>query len=390
MHRVVIVAANRTPIGKVPGRYSEISDLDLMAKVFEGFLKKTEIEKKIIDGVYVGCCFPAERYNLARKALLRAGLPYDIPGVTINRTCCSSIEALVQGARQIATGDADAVLVGGVESMSSSKDSLKNLFKMVKASMKGTLPVLDDIKGDLTDEMGLATEKLALKFDITRREQDQYALESHKLAETAHKKGLFLKELLSIEENKGCENDIELKDDCIMEGLSYDMLAAEKPLFVKDGTITRFNSSPISDGAAAILLMSLEKCLSEGFSPLVELRCSDVLGVMPEDMGIGPVYVIKRLLKKQSLTLSDIDTIECNEAYAAQMLACGSLLNWNESRVNEWGGSIALGHPVGCTGLRICATLCNRMKQNNYQYGIAALCAGGGMGQGILFENMQS
>lgn len=386
LKEVVIVSACRTPIGKIPGSLSSIQDIDLMSMTLKEAVKRANISSESIDGVYVGCCFPHEDYNLARKALLKAGLPQSIPGATINRTCCSSMDALVQGARQIAMGDAEVILVGGVESMSNSPDTLKNIFKRLRASMKGKLPTYDSIQGDLIDEMGLATEKLARKYKISREEQDIYAVESHRKAVTSYDKDLFSDEIFSITIDEETESVCFDKDESIARDLELDFIGKEPSMYIKDGVLTRYNSSPVNDGAAAVLLMSKERAIATGLKPLAKYVTSEVCGVSPEDMGLGPVNVIQRILKKSELALEDIDAIECNEAYAAQILACQKAINWDMKKVNMQGGSIALGHPVGCSGLRICVTLVHILKRNEFEYGLATLCAGGGMGQGVLFQ----
>lgn len=388
LKKVVIVSACRTPIGKIPGSMSNIKDTYLMQLAFREAINRIGLNKSNIDGVYTGCCFPQEKYNLARKALLQSGMPDIIPGVTINRTCCSSIEALVQGARQIMVGDAEIIMVGGVESMSNSPDTLKNIITRIRASIKGKLPTYDQIGENLIDEMGLTAEILARKYEIGQEDQDEYSYQSHQKATAAQKKGYFAEEIFTVMVDKGDEKISFNEDECINPGLTMEKMSMEPPIFIKDGTITRYNSSPVSDGAAAVILMSEERAKEEGLIPLAEFIASEVVGVSPNEMGIGSAVVIKKLLDKVGLSINDIDLFECNEAYAAQLLACQKLLRWDSQKVNIHGGSIALGHPVGCTGLRLCVTLVYAMNRTKSNLGLAALCAGGGMGEGVLFHKI--
>ncbi|MEF2965928.1 thiolase family protein [Paenibacillus sp. M1] len=381
---MLIITACRTPIGRTAGRLSKISDVRLLALAFSEAVRRIQKVDVAIDSVYAGCCFPQEDFNIARKAILRAGLPASIPAATINRTCCSSMEALVQGARQIMLGEAEVVLVGGVENMSNSPQVMKNAIRTARGLINGKLPTFEQISGDLIDEMGISTELLARRFGITRDEQDEYACLSHSRAADAQKKGYFKEEIFPVwdEETDGWFSE----DETIISNLSKDVASKEATIFLSDGTLTKLNSSSINDAAAAMVLMSEKAALTYGVEPMGEYKCSGVVGVAPAEMGLAPAEVIQAMLNKSGLRMEEIDGIECNEAFAAQQLICQKKLGWSWDRVNVNGGALALGHPLGCTGIRICTTLLYTMKRNKWNRGIAAMCAGGGMGQGILFE----
>lgn len=382
-----MVSACRTPIGKTAGSLSKVRDTQLMALTLAETVRRTNIAGIMIDSVYVGSCFPQESYNLARKSTLYAGIADTVPGATINRTCCSSMEAIVQGARQIMVGDANVVLVGGVENMSSSPHVMRNAIKNARSMVNGELPLLDSLKVDTTDDIGLTIECLAIKYNITRKEQDDYAILSHRRAAKAMRSGCFNNEIFPISITEEDQN-IELSyDENVNQNIDEGLFYNDKPIFVRDGTVTKSNASSINDGASAMLLMSENAVNKYDIKPLAEYITSDVIGVSPKNMGITPALVVENILRKQKLSLKNIDLIECNEAYAAQILACQRILDWDIEKVNMSGGSIALGHPLGCSGIRICVTLIYTMQREKYELGLASMCAGGGMGQGVLFRN---
>lgn len=385
MNRVFVVAACRAPIGKTVGSLSGFSDVELMSLAFQEVTRRLGNIDVNIDGVYVGCCFPQESYNLARKALLAAGILDSVPGATVNRTCCSSMEALIQGARQIMVGEADVIAVGGVENMSRSPHVMKNAIKSARARAGGGLPAMKDARISTIDDVGLAVELLAHKLGIGREEQDAMACMSHRKAALAAKNGVFEREKFPVTVCNNGNNTLFFEDENVMPEITLSAMAGEEPVFLSDGTVTRLNSSSVNDGVAAAVLMSEKAAGEYGLEPLAEYLYSETVGVSPQDMALAPVNAISGLLQHKNLKLDDIDLIECNEAYAVQFLACQKLLDWDAEKVNVNGGSIALGHPLGCTGLRICITLIYAMLQRQVPVGLAAMCAGGGMGQSVLF-----
>jgi len=386
LNRVFIVSACRTPIGKTAGSLSNLNDVTLMALTLREAMKRLKVEDCCYDGVYIGCCFPQENYNLARKSLLEAGIPALVPGATLNRTCCSSMEALIQGARQIMIGDGDVVIVGGVENMSKSPHVMKNAIRNLRTRTSVGLPSLKEIGDNLMDEVGLCAEVSAQENNISRERQDEAAFLSYQKAMQAKERGNFNAEIFPV---KLASSKILLDhDENIPESITMDMLQKEEPILIRDGTITKLNATSINDGAAAMILMSERMVNKLGIKPLAEYLDSETVGVHYKDFSIAPVHAINRLLKKNDISIDDIDLIECNEAYAAQFLLCKEIMGWNENKVNVNGGSIALGHPLGCTGLRICTTLIYSMLRLKAKTGMAAMCAGGGMGQSLLFRKV--
>ncbi|WP_432409061.1 thiolase family protein [Wukongibacter sp. M2B1] len=388
LNRVFIVSACRTPIGKTAGSLSNISDVKLMALTLSEAIKRLDGKNHRYDGVYIGSCFPHENYNLARKSLLEAGMPVLVPGATLNRTCCSSMEALIQGARQIMTGDGEVVIVGGVENMSRSPHVMKNAIRNLRTRTSVGLPAFNEIGDNLMDEVGLCAEISARENNISRKSQDEAAFQSYQNAMRAKRKGYFDNEIFPVKLDSTSPNILLDHDENIPDDITMDMLSNEEPIFIRDGTITKLNATSINDGASAMILMS-EKMVDElGLNPLVEYLDSETVGVHYKDFSKAPAYAIDRLLSKNNLSIDDIDLFECNEAYAAQFLLCREMIGWNENKVNVNGGSIALGHPLGCTGLRICTTLIYSMLRLNANLGLASMCAGGGMGQSLLFRNI--
>lgn len=387
-NRVLVVSACRTPIGKTAGSLSDINDVKLMALTLNEAIKRVNVENLSCDGVYVGCCFPQENYNLARKALLEAGMSDQVPGVTLNRTCCSSLEALIQGARQIMTGDADILLVGGVENMSRSPHVMKNAIRQLRARTSGGLPSFDEIGENLLDDVGLCAELSALKNSISRESQDEAALASYRKAINAKNKGYFSDEIFAVRKELNSSEIILDKDENIPENITIERLREEKPIFLRDGTITKLNATSINDGAAAMILMSERMVEKLGVKVLAEYVDSETVAVPYQDFSIAPVNAVNCILNKNDIAIDDIDLIEINEAYASQFLLCKDAMGCKDDKVNINGGSIALGHPLGCTGLRICITLLYSMQRLGRELGLASMCAGGGMGQSILFRKL--
>lgn len=384
MQNVYVSSACRTPIGRTAGSLSGINDVTLMSLAMRELMNRSNIDENDIAEVYVGCCFPEEKYNLGRKALIQAGLPYCIPASTINKTCCSSLEALVQGMRQIQAGDADYVLVGGVENMSRSPHVMKNAIKKARMLAKGGLVNFEDIHGNLMDDIGVAVELSARKYGYLKEQQDRVAYESHRKARKAQESGKFIAEIFGVDIPDS--NEKFVADETINYDINLEEMARESPLFIKDGTITASNASSINDGAAALLLVSERAVKEKGLPVMAKITANACVGVSPDEMAFAPAYAIQKLLSAMKMELQDIDLIECSEAYAAQVIGSKSILKWEEQRVNVNGGSIALGHPLGCSGLRMCTTLVYTMLRESSSNGIVSMCAGGGIGQAVMFE----
>jgi acetyl-CoA C-acetyltransferase len=390
MQDVVIVAGVRTPIGDFGGALKGLMANQLASLVIDEVIKRAGVSKVDIDEVLLGNCLQrSDEPNIARCAALRAGLPITTTGVTIQRQCSSGMEAIVSGYRQIAMGDADIIIAGGTESMSNAVYALKNARwgqRITHSQMTDTLwELLTDPDQNIL--MGETAERLVDKYDISREEQDEIALRSHRLAINAIDEGRFAQEIVSvpIPSRKG-EKLVVLQDEHPRRELTMNDLAKLKPAFRDKGTVTAGNASGLNDGASALVLMSESKANSLGIKPLARIVGSAKAGVEPDLMGYGPVPAVKKLLKKTGLNLGDIGLIELNEAFAAQYLACEKLLELNRNIVNVNGSGVGLGHPVGSTGARLVVTLLHEMIRRDVKKGLATLCVGGGMGKAIIIE----
>jgi len=389
----VIVSAVRTPIGKAKrGGLATVRPDELGAAVLRELLKRTpKLDPKDIDDVVLGCAFPeAEQgLNMARMVALRAGLPDSVPGETINRYCSSGVQSIAHVAYAILSGQIDAAIAGGVESMSmvpmmGNKFAVNPYFAM-------ELP-------HYYTNMGLTAENVSVKYNISRADQDAFALRSHQRAAEAVNSGRFDPELIPIDvELKELDPDgkpvtkklVVKRDEGPRADTSLEALARLKPAFKEGGTVTAGNSSQVSDGAAGVVVMSAEKAQALGLKPLARFVAFAVGGVPPEVMGIGPVVAIPKALKIAGLKLDEIDLIELNEAFAAQSVAVARELGLNMDKVNVNGGAIALGHPLGCTGSKLTVQLIYEMARRKSRYGMVSMCIGGGMGAAAIFENLQ-
>ena len=389
MQEAFIVAAARTAVGKAPrGTLRNTRPDDMVAAVMEDLFRRApQVRKQDVEDVILGCAMPeAEQgLNVARMASLRAGLPVETSAITVNRFCASGLQAIAFGAERIRTGSADCILAGGTESMS--------LIPMGGHRVMPN-PVLVRENPQAYISMGLGTETLARKYEISRDDQDQFSLRSHEKAVAAIEAGKFQNEIVPLKlEEVHLQNGKRAKKEFtfqIDEGprkeTSMQALAGLKPAFRPDGRITAGNSSQTSDGAAAVLLMSRSKMEELGLTPLGRYVSYSTAGVPPELFGIGPVYAIPKALQLGGITLQQLKAVELNEAFAAQALAVIRETNMNSEMVNVNGGAIALGHPLGCTGAKLTVTLLEELKRRGGGYGMVTMCVGGGMGAAGIFE----
>jgi len=397
MKEVVIVGGVRTPIGSHGGAFRDLSAQELAAIVIREVLNRTGLDPMQIDEVILGCIGQqSDAPNIARVAALMAGVPMRVTGCTIQRNCVSGMMALTMAYQAIQSGDGEVFVCGGTESMSTAPYVVRGArwgLKLRHTTFIDTLwegltdPICDQI-------MGRTAENLAMMYAISREEQDEFAVLSHKKAFRATRTGRFKDEIVPVRVSKkvaGQEVAYEeiTADECINPTLSVQKAALYPTIFKKDGTVTPANACPISDGAAATIVMTEEKAKTLGLKPLAYIRAYAYAALPPEIMGLGPAYSVPKALKRAGLTLRDIDLIELNEAFAAQSLAVGRELEdqgWDWEKVNVNGGAIALGHPVGSTGTRLVVTLMHEMIKRDVQFGLATACVGGGMGGTIIIE----
>ena len=392
MREAVIVEACRTPIGRYGGALKDVRPDDLGALAIREVIRRTEIDPHEIEDVIFGCANQAgeDNRNVARMALLLAGLPIEVGGQTVNRLCGSGLQAINSAAQAVQVGAGDVFIAGGVESMTRAP------FVFGKPSSefpRGDLTVHDSTIGwrftnpKLAEmyypySMGETAENVAENHGISRQEQDEFALRSQQRAAAAIREGRFIDEIVPVPvpQRRGDPLVVDT-DEHPRPDTTLDKLAALKPAFRKDGTVTAGNSSGVNDGAAATLVMAREKAEALGDKPLAKIVATGVAGVDPSCMGIGPVPATKKALERAGLAVSDLDLIELNEAFAAQSIACVRDLGLDEEIVNVNGGAIALGHPLGCSGARIMTTLLHEMARRDVEYGLATMCIG--VGQGI-------
>jgi len=391
MREVVIASSVRTPVGRAfKGTLRATRPDELAAVAIKGALDRIpQLDPREIEDVIVGCAMPeAEQgMNVARIASLRAGLPIEVSAMTINRFCSSGLQAIAMGAERIMTGGADVVVAGGTESMS--------MIPMGGHKISPN-PWLVSNYPDAYLSMGLTAERLAQRFGITREAADEFSLRSHQKAMVAIQAGKFEEELVPVPVSFTTPNGSKPKRQEIVfkidEGpradTSLEALLNLKPAFHAKGTVTAGNSSQMSDGAAAAVVMSAERAQALGIKPLARYVSFATAGYKPEEMGLGPVYAIPKALKLAGLKLSDIDVIELNEAFAAQSLAVIKEGGLDPEKVNPNGGAVALGHPLGCTGAKLTASVIREMKRRNAHYGMVTMCVGGGMGAAGIFENI--
>jgi acetyl-CoA C-acetyltransferase len=387
---VYILEGCRTAIGSFGGQFLKVRAADLGVVAAEEAIRRAGVDKAALDDVLVGCCMMvSDEINIARVISLRAGIPDSVPAATIQRQCSSSMQALVFAAQQIQTGENDLVLVGGVESMSHTPYTLKGArwgYRLRDGVLTDALweGLTDPVK-DLI--MGLTAENLAAKYDISREAQDELALTSHQRAAAAIREGRFAEEIVPVEvpAKRGQTKTIDT-DEHVRMDVTADDLTKLKPAFKKDGTVTAGNASGLNDAGAFVVVASGDKVRELGLEPMGRLVGHAAAGVEPELMGYGPVPATRKALDRAGWKLEDVELIELNEAFAAQYLACEKLLGLDRSITNVNGSGIALGHPVGCTGIRITISLLHEMRRRQAKRGLATLCVGGGMGKAVLIE----
>ncbi len=390
MREVYILEGCRTAIGSFGGMYLKMRAADLGVIAAEEAIRRAGVAKDALDDVLVGnCMMVSDEINIARVISLRAGIPDQVPACTIQRQCSSSMQAMVFAAQQIQTGESDLVLVGGVESMTHTPYVLKNArwgYRMKHQEVTDSLweGLTDPVKNMI---MGLTAENLAEKYDISREEQDELAFTSNSRAAKATRDGTFTEEIVPVEV-PGRRGKVTIcdKDEHIRMEVTKEELASLKPAFKKDGTVTAGNASGINDGAAFVVLASEDKVRELGLKPMGRLVSHAVAGVEPELMGYGPVPATQKALARADWKLKDLELIELNEAFAAQYLACEKLLELDRKITNVNGSGIALGHPVGCTGIRLVISLLFEMRRRDVKRGLATLCVGGGMGKAVCIE----
>jgi 3-oxoadipyl-CoA thiolase len=398
MNAVYVIDAVRTPIGKYGGALSTIRPDDLLAHVIKALLQRnSSIDVNAIEDVIAGDANQAGEDNrdVARMAALLAGLPVTVAGNTVNRLCASGLQAIMDASRAIMCGDGDILIAGGVESMTRAP------FVMAKSSgaWNRTPEVHDTTIGwrftnkKLADKyypysMGETAENVAKQWNISRQAQDAFALDTQEKYFAALGKGIWKQEIAGVEILGGKEEKIYFENDEPPRQTSLEKLASLRPAFIKDGSVTAGNSSGINDGAAALILASEAAVKKYNLQPMARVKAMGVAGVDPAIMGIGPVPASRKALQRAGLTVNDLDLIELNEAFASQSLACLQDLQLDTSKVNVNGGSIAIGHPLGCSGARITTTLLHEMRRRKSKYGLATMCVGVGQGAAIIYEGL--
>ncbi|MBI2335196.1 MAG: thiolase family protein [Deltaproteobacteria bacterium] len=385
MREAVIVSAVRSPMGRaLKGNFIYTRIDDLAAIVVKEALRRVEgLDPKEIEDVLIGCAMPEgeQGMNVARNISLLAGIPFSAAAATVNRFCASSLQTIMDAARAIMVGDGEVIVAGGVETMT-------------HVPMGGFNPSLNPklMKEGAPEayiSMGITAENVALKYKISRQDQDAFALKSHQKALQAMKEGKFKNEIVAIEtvQQDGSTKLIDIDQGPRAE-TTLEALGSLKPAFKEGGTVTAGNSSPLTDGAAAVVIMSADRAKQLGIKPLAKIKAMAVAGCDPAFMGIGPIPAVQKILKRAGLSVKDIDIFELNEAFAAQSLAVVRELGIDEAKLNPHGGAIALGHPLGCSGSRIMATLINDLKTYNKTLGLETMCIGGGQGAACIIERL--
>ncbi len=390
MRNVVIVAGCRTPIGTIGGQFKSLAPSELTIPVMQNLISRASIDPAIIEDVIWGCNYQRtyKENNLARVALVKAGLPESVPGITIHRNCTSSMSAIQMGYYQIKAGEADCIMAGGADSMSTAPHMV---FDARYGKKYGHMELRDSMWDSLTNlgvgpAMGITAENVADKYGITREEMDAYSLRSQQRAVAAQDAGRFDEEIIPITVSSRKGDTTYTTDEYPKRNATLEGLAKLRPAFKEGGKVTAGNASGMNDAASGVILMAEDKAKELGCPILARIVSTATTGVAPELMGLGPISSTQKALKKAGLTTEDIDLWEVNEAFSSQVLACQKDLNIPDNKLNVNGGGISLGHPVGATGSRIVITLMYEMKRRGLRYGAATLCAGGGMGTSVIIE----
>lgn len=392
MADVVIVAACRTPIGTIGGQFKTLTSLDLSIPVMQNLVKRAGISPEIIEDVIWGCNYQRtyKENNLARVAAVKAGLPVTVPGITVHRNCTSSMSSVQMGYYQIKAGEADCIMAGGADSMSTAPHMV---FDARYGKKYGHMELRDSMWDSLTNlgigpAMGITAENVAERYNVTREDMDAYALRSQQRAVAAVDGGRFKDEIIPVTVHGKKEDVIYDTDEYPRRDASLEKLSKLKATFKEGGTVTAGNASGMNDAASGVILMSEDKAKELGILPMAKVVSVATTGVDPDVMGIGPISSSQKALAKAGLTVDDIDLFEINEAFASQCIACQRELGIPDDKLNVNGGGISLGHPVGATGSRLIVTLMYELKKRGEKYGLATLCAGGGMGTAVVIEMM--
>ncbi|MDR1730743.1 MAG: acetyl-CoA C-acetyltransferase [Synergistaceae bacterium] len=387
---IVLAGACRTAIGKMGGALAGIPVAELGAVVVKEAVKRAGVKPDQVDEVFMGCVLQgAQGQNVARQSAVKAGLPVEVPAQTLNIVCGSGLKSVNLAAAMIATGEADVVVAGGMENMSSAVYAMEKArfgYRMGDGALVDTM--IKDALWDAFNQyhMGVTAENVAERYGVTRAMQDAFAASSQQKCEAAQKAGKFKDEIVPVPVKVKKETIPFEVDEYPRSGVTVESIAGLSPAFKPNGTVTAANASGINDGAAAVVVLSAEKAKALGVKPMARWIGGATAGVDPAVMGIAPAFATRKLLEKTKISLDEIELIEANEAFAAQAVAVGQLLNWDAARVNVNGGAIALGHPVGASGCRILVTLLHEMLRRGTPRGLATLCIGGGMGVSTLVE----
>src|SRR5213594_776552 len=394
MTEAYICAALRTPVGKHGGALARVRADDLAAVPIKAVVERTGIDPRAIDDVILGCTNQAgeDNRNVARMALLLAGLPVEVPGQTVNRLCGSGLQAVTSAAQAIKAGEGETFIAGGVESMTRAPyvmlkqaDAWSRKAPEVADTTVGWRFTNPRLKKEWTIALGETAEVVAQRYQISRAEQDAFAVESQQRAERALRECVFTDELVPVPLPDG---SVFAKDEYPRPGTTRESVAKLKPAFLKDGTVTAATSSGINDGAAALLVVGRSDGRTEGLKPLARIVVTAVAGVDPSCMGLGPIPATRKALRRAGLKLDQIDLVELNEAFAAQALACIRDLKLDPAKVNIYGGGIALGHPLGCTGAKLLTTLVHALHRTKSSYGLVTMCIGVGQGIALIVERV--
>ena len=390
MRNVVIAAGCRTPIGTIGGQFKSVVPSELSIPVMQELVKRAGIDPALIDDVIWGCNYQRtyKENNLARVSAVKAGLPVTVPGITIHRNCTSSMSAIQLGYYQIMAGEAECIMAGGADSMSTAPHMV---FNARYGQKYGHMDLRDSMWDSLTNlgvgpAMGITAENVADCCDVSREEMDAYSLRSQQRAVAAIDAGRFKEEIIPVTVHSRKGDTVYDTDEYPRRNITIENLQKLRPTFKEDGKVTAGNASGMNDAASGVLLIGEEKAKELGCPVLARIVSTATTGVEPELMGIGPVSASKKALEKAGLTIDDIDLFEINEAFAAQCLACQKELGIPDEKLNVNGGGISLGHPVGATGSRIVISLMYEMRRRGSRYGLATLCAGGGMGTAVIIE----